>query len=44
MQLQLFAVFNPQKMKKWVDSLTQLKGYLDASGVGDQLEEVSSFF
>ncbi|KAL9179136.1 hypothetical protein ACHAXT_000178 [Thalassiosira profunda] len=32
-------VFNPQKMKKWIDSMSQLKGYLDASGVGDELEE-----
>ena len=26
-------------MKKWVDALGQLKSYLDASGVGDELEE-----
>lgn len=31
---------NPKKMKKWVDALGQLKAYLDASGVGDELEEV----
>ena len=30
---------NPKKMKKWVDALGQLKSYLDASGVGDELEE-----
>lgn len=33
---------NPMKMKKWVDALGQLKSYLDASGVGDELEEVST--
>mmetsp|Transcript_53417 Transcript_53417/g.159861 ORF Transcript_53417/g.159861 Transcript_53417/m.159861 type:complete len:591 (-) Transcript_53417:233-2005(-) len=30
---------NPKKMKRWVDALGQLKAYLNASGVGDELEE-----
>ncbi|KAL7484856.1 hypothetical protein ACHAW6_010470 [Cyclotella cf. meneghiniana] len=30
---------NPQKMKKWVDAIGQMKAYLDATGVGDELEE-----
>jgi hypothetical protein len=30
---------NPRKMKKWVDALGQLKRFLHASGIGDELEE-----
>ncbi|KAL3784452.1 hypothetical protein HJC23_002496 [Cyclotella cryptica] len=30
---------NPKKMKKWFDAMGQLKAYLDATGVGGELEE-----
>eukprot|EP00956_Cyclotella_meneghiniana_P044581 scaffold324411_cov70-Cyclotella_meneghiniana.AAC.1 len=30
---------NPLKMKKWADAFQQMKAFLDATGVGDELEE-----
>jgi hypothetical protein len=30
---------NPKKMKRWADAFRQMKAYLDATGVGDELEE-----
>jgi hypothetical protein len=36
--LGLFA--NPQKMRSWVDAMSQFNGFLEASGVGAELQEV----
>lgn len=33
------VLLNPTKMKHWADAMGQMKAYLDASGVGDELEE-----
>jgi hypothetical protein len=33
------SLMNPRKMKKWLAALSQFKTYVDASGVGDELEE-----
>lgn len=35
----LFA--NPQKMRSWVEAMSQFNGFLEASGVGAELQEVS---
>lgn len=34
------AMTSPKKMKKWVDNLAQLRSYLDATGIDDELDEV----
>jgi hypothetical protein len=31
---------NPQKMRSWVDAMSQFNGFLEASGVGAELQEV----
>ena len=36
--LGLFA--NPQKMRSWIDAMSQFNGFLEASGVGAELQEV----
>lgn len=33
------AIMDRQKMKKWLEAIYQFKAYLDATGVGDELEE-----
>jgi hypothetical protein len=37
--LGLFA--NPQKIRSWVEAMSQFNGFLEASGVGAELQEVS---
>jgi len=33
------AILNPQKLRKWMDTLTQFNSYLTATGIGEELDE-----